>query len=69
MAYGYIADPSGKPVTTEFLKSGQYSIESMGQVFPAQLHMKAPFDAKNLRVKGIYDNVNQVNVDKNTVRN
>lgn len=54
MAYGYVKDPSGKPVTTEFLKSGKYSIESMGELFPAQVHIKAPFDPKNLRVQGIY---------------
>ena len=56
MAYGYVKDPSGKPVTTEFLKTGKYSIESMGELFPAQLHIKAPFDPKNFRVQGIYDN-------------
>ena len=56
MAYGYVKDPSGKPVTTEFLKTGKYNIESMGELFPAQLHIKAPFDSKNLRVQGIYDN-------------
>lgn len=55
MAYGYVKDPSGKPVTTEFLKSGKYSIESMGQLFLAKLHMKAPFDPKNLRIQGIYE--------------
>lgn len=55
LAYGYVKDPSGKPVTTEFLKSGKYSIESMGELFPAQVHLKAPFDPKNLRVQGIYD--------------
>jgi len=54
MAYGYVKDPSGNPVTTEFLKSGKYSIESMGELFPAQVHIKAPFDPKNLRVQGIY---------------
>ena len=54
MAYGYVKDPDGGPVTTDFLKSGKYSIESMGEVFPAQMHLRAPFDPKNLRVQGIY---------------
>lgn len=54
MAYGYIKDPSGKPVTMDFIKSGNYRIESMGELFPAQLHVRAPFDPKNLRVQGIY---------------
>lgn len=57
LAYGYVKNPSGKPVTTEFLKSGKYTIESMGELFPAQVHTKAPFDPKNLRVQGIYENL------------
>lgn len=55
LAYGYVRDPSGKPVTTEFLKTGKYTIESMGELFPAKIHLKAPFDPKNLRVQGVYD--------------
>ena len=61
MAYGYVMNPNGMPVTAEFLKSGKYSIESMGQMFPAQLHMKAPFDPKNFRIKGIYENERTLN--------
>lgn len=57
LAYGYVKNPSGKRVTTEFLKSGKYTIESMGELFPAQVHTKAPFDPKNLRVQGIYENL------------
>ena len=55
LAYGYVRDPSEKPVTTEFLKTGKYTIESMGELFPAKIHLKAPFDPKNLRVQGVYD--------------
>ncbi|KAK2565778.1 Sarcosine dehydrogenase [Acropora cervicornis] len=66
LAYGYVMNPNGMPVTAEFLKSGKYSIESMGQMFPAQLHMKAPFDPKNFRIKGIYENVNERTLNENT---
>ena len=66
LAYGYVMNPTGMPVTAEFLKSGKYSIESMGQMFPAQLHMKAPFDPKNFRIKGIYENVNERTLNENT---
>ena len=55
LAYGYVTNPSGEPVTNAFLKSGNYSIESMGEQFAAEIHLKAPFDPKNLRVKGDYD--------------
>ncbi len=55
IAYGYVSDPSGKAVNNEFLKSGEYSIESMGTVFPAQVHLKGLFDQKNERIKGIYN--------------
>lgn len=54
IAYGYIKDPSGKTVDNNYLKEGSYSLESMGEVFPAEIHLKAPFDPKNLRVKGQY---------------
>lgn len=59
-------NPNGMPVTAEFLKSGKYSIESMGQMFPAQLHTKAPFDPKNFRIKGIYENANERTINENT---
>ena len=38
-------------VTTEWLKSGNYEVESMGQRHAATLHLKSPFDANNARVK------------------
>ena len=57
IAYGYVSDPSGKPVTNDFLKSGEYHLESMGEKFPATFHLKTPFDPKNERIKGIYNNL------------
>ena len=45
----YVSNPEG--VTTDWLKSGTYEIESMGQRHAATLHMKSPFDATNARVK------------------
>ncbi|XP_057317314.1 sarcosine dehydrogenase, mitochondrial-like [Hydractinia symbiolongicarpus] len=54
IAYGYIKDPSGNPVTNDFLKSGEYHLEFMGVKFPAQYHAKTPFDPKNERIKGNY---------------
>lgn len=54
IAYGYIRDPSGGPVSLDFVKSGEYALERMGVTYPAQVHLKSPFDPDNKRVKGIY---------------
>ncbi|XP_077162881.1 sarcosine dehydrogenase, mitochondrial isoform X2 [Paroedura picta] len=54
IVYGYIRDPEGGPVTTEFVKMGDYSLERMGVSYPAKAHMKSPFDPENKRVRGIY---------------
>ncbi|XP_072604322.1 sarcosine dehydrogenase, mitochondrial isoform X2 [Vulpes vulpes] len=54
LAYGYIRDPSGGPVSLDFVKSGDYALERMGVTYPAQAHLRSPFDPDNKRVKGIY---------------
>ncbi|EPY84720.1 sarcosine dehydrogenase, mitochondrial [Camelus ferus] len=54
LAYGYIRDPSGGPVSLDFVKSGDYALERMGVTYPAQAHLKSPFDPDSRRVKGIY---------------
>lgn len=54
IAYGYIRDPSGGPVSPDFVKRGDYSLERMGVTYPARAHLKSPFDPDNKRVKGMY---------------
>ncbi|XP_015449825.1 sarcosine dehydrogenase, mitochondrial isoform X4 [Pteropus alecto] len=54
IAYGYVRDPSGGLVSPDFVKSGDYALERMGVTYPAQAHLKSPFDPDNKRVKGIY---------------
>ncbi|XP_032334743.1 sarcosine dehydrogenase, mitochondrial isoform X2 [Camelus ferus] len=54
LAYGYIRDPSGGPVSLDFVKSGDYALERMGVTYPAQAHLKSPFDPDSRRLKGIY---------------
>ncbi|XP_072096585.1 sarcosine dehydrogenase, mitochondrial isoform X1 [Mobula birostris] len=54
IAYGYMRDPEGCAVTTDFMKHGEYSLERMGVSYPAKVHLKSPFDPSNKRVKGIY---------------
>ena len=46
--------PEGKKVTNKWLEEGTYELESMGNRFPATLHLKSPFDPKNARVQGDY---------------
>lgn len=43
-----------KQVSWDFVKSGDYALERMGVAYPAQAHLKSPFDPGNRRVKGIY---------------
>uniref|UniRef100_F6Z5F3 Sarcosine dehydrogenase n=1 Tax=Callithrix jacchus TaxID=9483 RepID=F6Z5F3_CALJA len=54
IAYGYIRNPSGGPVSLDFVKSGDYMLERMGVTYAARAHLKSPFDPDNKRVKGIY---------------
>lgn len=57
IAYGYVSHPEGEKVTNDFLKSGTWQLESMGKMLDANLHIRPPFDPKNLRVKGLYDEI------------
>ena len=54
IAYGYVRHHDGQPVTTDYVKTGQYSIEHLGEAIPARVHLRSPFDPENKRVKGIY---------------
>ncbi|XP_037653310.1 sarcosine dehydrogenase, mitochondrial [Choloepus didactylus] len=54
VAYGYVRDPSGGPVSLDFVKSGDYTLERMGVTYAARAHVKSPFDPDNKRVKGVY---------------
>ncbi|XP_072386049.1 sarcosine dehydrogenase, mitochondrial [Diabrotica undecimpunctata] len=53
---GYVEHPKGKVIDNEFLKNGTYHIEVRNKKYPASLYLRSPFDPKNLRLKGIYDN-------------
>ncbi|XP_068105323.1 sarcosine dehydrogenase, mitochondrial [Hyperolius riggenbachi] len=54
IAYGYIRNPDGGPVSLDFVHSGEYDLERMGVTYTAVAHLKSPFDPNNNRVKGIY---------------
>ena len=42
-------------MTNNWLSAGNYEIEALGVRYPATLHLKSPFDSKNLRIQGEYD--------------
>lgn len=54
VAHGFVRCPEGGVVTKDFLTSGKWAVDSMGQEFPANLHIKQPFDPKNERIRGNY---------------
>lgn len=54
VAYGYVKQPDGGPVTRDFLATGEWQVEARLKHLPATLHLTHPFDPQNLRVKGIY---------------
>jgi len=56
VAYGYVSN-KGQKVTADWLKTGSYEIENRGIRYPATLHLKSPFDAKNRRLLGDYEEV------------
>lgn len=57
IGYGYVTaiDGVGGPEWVKTIKDGDYSIEVMGERFPASPHLTSVFDPKNLRVRGVYD--------------
>lgn len=56
IAYGYVDCPrSEAKITNKWLEAGEWHIGDKGEKHPAKLHLKAPFDPTNSRVKGSYD--------------
>ena len=46
---GYLNNPDG--ITDEWILNGSYEIEVEGRRVPAQVNLKAPYDAKGDKVK------------------
>ncbi|KAJ7986891.1 hypothetical protein DPEC_G00333100 [Dallia pectoralis] len=67
IGYGYIRNPDGGVVSTDFIKSGKFTLERMGEVYEAKAHLKTPFDPSNNRVKGIYLDNQHNNVHNTSV--
>lgn len=57
IAYGYIERPDRAKITNDFLKNGMWQLDAMGTMLEASVHVRPPFDPQNLRVKGLYNEV------------
>ena len=55
IAYGYVRRADGGVVDKEYLTTGEWTLEIMGKDYLVDLHLKHPFDSKNNRIKGFYD--------------
>jgi len=65
LAYGYVECPDDvEKVTNKWLKSAEYELEVCGVRHNAELHIKAPFDPKNARIKGEYEWLLEKEVDQ-----
>lgn len=51
----YIKRLDNKPVDAEYIKSGKYQIEIMGELHDAKCHLRSPFDPKGKRILGDYN--------------
>jgi sarcosine dehydrogenase len=49
IGYGYVRDPGG--VTAEYVKSGRYQLVVAQETVDASVHLAAPYDPENLRIK------------------
>ena len=52
VALAYVWRPDGDPVTTEFLTTGDYQVDVAGTRYPVSVHLRAPYDPANERVRG-----------------
>ncbi|TDN61254.1 FAD-dependent oxidoreductase [Paraburkholderia sp. BL10I2N1] len=51
VAMGYINNPDGA-ADVDYLTGGRYAIDVAGELLPATVHLKAPYDPRSGRVKG-----------------
>jgi len=47
----YLQRPDGEIVREEWIRSGKYEIEVEGQMVPATVHVRSPYDPDNRRVR------------------
>ena len=50
---GYVQHPAGEVITPEFLRTGRYQVNAGGDVYPAAVSLRPPFDPAGARVRGL----------------
>ena len=50
---GYLRHPAGDVITPEFLRSGRYQVNAGGDLYPATVSLRPPFDPASTRVRGL----------------
>jgi 4-methylaminobutanoate oxidase (formaldehyde-forming) len=48
----YLRDPDGGPVTAEFIRAGAYQVDVGGELCPAAVRLRPPYDPAGERVRG-----------------
>ncbi len=48
---GYLRDPAGGVVSRDFLGAGRYQVNVGGELHPATVTLRPPFDPDNTRVR------------------
>ena len=51
----YIRHPDGLVLTPDLVRAGEYQVNVGGQLYPATVHLRPPFDPAGDRIKGRYD--------------
>ena len=49
---GYLRDPGGGAVTPEFVRAGRYQVNAGGDLYPATVGLRPPFDPAGHRARG-----------------
>ncbi len=50
---GYLRHPAGDVITPEFLRTGRYQVNAGGDLYPATVSLRPPFDPSGARVRGL----------------
>jgi len=54
VALAYVRHPDGDILTPDLARAGSYQVNVGGQLYPAAVSLRPPFDPAGLRVKGQY---------------
>ncbi|XP_073980159.1 sarcosine dehydrogenase isoform X2 [Rhodnius prolixus] len=57
IAQGYIRNPNGENVTLDFITSGEYEVEVLGNRHKAEIYLRSPFDPESKRLQGFYEDL------------